>query len=81
MRPLLKTGKNCFPGIFSKINKILPFSPQNRWGRGALIDGYKWLVLRPQLLDGIKTDKELILRVEQFAKELCEFDKDNELRL
>ena len=39
----------------------------------------EWLSLRPQLLDGVTTDKELIDRVVKFARELCEFDKDNEL--
>ena len=37
----------------------------------------QWLALKPQLLDGVKTDKELIDRVVQFARELCEFDKEN----
>ena len=39
----------------------------------------QWLALRPQLLEGVKTDKELIERVEKFAAELCEFDKYSQL--
>ena len=37
----------------------------------------EWLALRPQLLDGVETDKELIDRVVQFARELCEADDEN----
>ena len=44
-----------------------------------IISSLKWLALKPQLLEGVKTDKDLIYRVEQFAKELCEFDRDSQL--
>jgi hypothetical protein len=45
--------------------------------KGRIIQqSLKWLALKPELIGDVKTDKELIERVIQFAKVLSEYDTD-----